>query len=48
MKKPSESSVFRTLARAIAAGDPALFQRGTSNLDWRLWATFDDINAPRS
>jgi hypothetical protein len=40
--RPSESPVFRSLAEAIAQQDPSLFQPGTSNLDWRTWATFDD------
>lgn len=36
--RPSESPVFRSLAEAIVAKDPSLFQPGTSNLDWRLHA----------
>lgn len=42
VKRPSESETFRSLADAIASRDPRAFKPGQSNLDWRLWATFED------
>ena len=41
-KLPSQSPVYRSVARAVAAGDPLLFGPGESNLDWRRWAIFED------
>jgi hypothetical protein len=33
---PSQSTTYRTLARALATNDAAAFAPGPSNLDWRL------------
>jgi hypothetical protein len=44
-KLPSESPVYQSLARAMVAGDPSLFEPGVSNLDWRLH--LDAPNAKR-
>ena len=41
-KLPSESAVYRSLARAIVARDASAFEPGESNLDWRL-----HLDAPR-
>lgn len=35
-KLPSQSPVYRSLARALVLRDPAAFEPGPSNLDWRL------------
>lgn len=42
---PSQSPVYRSLARAIVSRDVSRFEPGASNLDWRLWARYDDANA---
>ena len=41
-KRPSESEVYRSLADAIASRDAARFRPGASNLDWRIWARYED------
>jgi hypothetical protein len=43
---PSESRTYRSLAAAIAARDPALFEPGDSNVDWRLHAHTDEAVKP--
>lgn len=42
-KLPSESSVYRSLAKAIVAGNPHLFEPGESNLSWRM-----HLDAPKA
>lgn len=37
--KPSKSATYQSLAKALVARDPKLFQPGDSNLDFRLHAT---------
>jgi hypothetical protein len=44
-RDPSQSATYRSLARALAARDETLFEPGSSNLDWRLWARFPDTAA---
>lgn len=46
-KRPSESETYRSLAEAIATRDPARFRPGTSNLDWRIWARYEDESSSR-
>ena len=45
---PGASFTYRSLAEAIAARDPARFNPGISNLDWREWAVYLDDKAPTS
>ena len=39
---PSKSPTYRSIARAIVDRDPARFDPGKPNTDWRLWATHRD------
>lgn len=43
---PGASPTYRSLAEALAARDPARFNPGSSNLDWRRWAVYVDDKAP--
>lgn len=40
---PSKCVTFSSLAAALAADDPSLFNPGTDNTDWKLWYPDDTI-----